>query len=144
VKKLVTFVAAVFRIAKMSFTMLAAVFGCVRINHTMSAMKRNPMILRTANHRSAPVARTLTAYLYRMERIGGIQRAGRDGRASAVVGAPRTGGTRPIGRRRRGRAESDRCDALPCVPTGDRLGFDPDGTSPISQASLWCGGRTIR
>jgi hypothetical protein len=38
--------------------MLAAVFGCVRINHTMSAMKRNPMILLTTNHRSAPVAGT--------------------------------------------------------------------------------------
>jgi hypothetical protein len=54
VKKWVTFVAAVFRIAKMSFTMLAAVFGCVRINHTRSTIKRNPTILQnfTANHRS--------------------------------------------------------------------------------------------
>lgn len=62
-KKRVTFVAAVFRIAKMSFTMLAAVFGCVRINHTMSATKRNPTILFTANHRSAPLERPLTLYV---------------------------------------------------------------------------------
>jgi hypothetical protein len=76
VKKLVTFVAAVFRIAKMSLKMWAAVIGCVRINHTMSARKRNPTSLFTANHRSAPVAGTLDAYLYRTDRIGGIQRAG--------------------------------------------------------------------
>ena len=52
-KKVVTFVAAVFRIAAMLFRMLAAVVGCVRINHTMSARKRNPTILLTDNHRSA-------------------------------------------------------------------------------------------
>ena len=92
-KKLVTFVAAVFRIAKISFRMLAAVVGCVRINHTMSARKRNPMILLMANHRSAPVAGTLDAYLYRTDRMGGIQRTGPDSRAWAVVGARRTGGT---------------------------------------------------
>ena len=56
-KKLVTFVAAVFRIAKMSFTMLAAVVGCVKINHTMSATKRNQTILQnlTDNHPFRPV-----------------------------------------------------------------------------------------
>ena len=41
-KKLVTFVAAVFRIAKMSFTMLAAVVGCVRINHTTKREEEEP------------------------------------------------------------------------------------------------------
>jgi hypothetical protein len=74
VKNLVTFVAAVFRIAKMSFRMWAAVIGCVRINHTMSARKRNPTSLDTANHRSTPVGGTLNAYLYRTDLIGGIQR----------------------------------------------------------------------
>ena len=61
-KKLVTFVAAVFRIAKMPFTMWAAVVGCVRINHTRTTAKRNQTILQnfTANHRSAPVGGTLT------------------------------------------------------------------------------------
>jgi NADH pyrophosphatase NudC (nudix superfamily) len=57
VKKLVTFVAAVFRIAKMLFTMWAAVVGCVKINHTMSATKRNQTILQnlTDNHPFRPV-----------------------------------------------------------------------------------------
>jgi hypothetical protein len=52
VKKLVMFVAAVFRIAAIPFRMLAAVVGCVRINHTMSATKRNQTILQnlTDNH----------------------------------------------------------------------------------------------
>jgi hypothetical protein len=53
------FVAATFRIAPMSFTMLAAVFGCVTIIHTMSAKKRNPTILLTAYHRSTPAGGTL-------------------------------------------------------------------------------------
>ena len=48
-KKLVMFVAAVFRIAAIPFRMLAAVVGCVRINHTMSATKRNQTSL-TDNH----------------------------------------------------------------------------------------------
>ena len=60
-KKLVTFVAAVFRIAKMSFTMLAAVFGCVKINHTMSATKRNPTILFTPTTIPRRLERPLTA-----------------------------------------------------------------------------------
>jgi hypothetical protein len=77
VKKLVTFVAAVFRIAAMLFRMLAAVVGCVRISHTMSATKRKPTILLkfTDNHRSAP-GRDPYPYLYRTDRIGGIRRAG--------------------------------------------------------------------
>jgi hypothetical protein len=54
------FVAAVFKIAPMSFTMLAAVVGCVTIIHTMSARKRNPTILLMAYHRSTPVGGTLT------------------------------------------------------------------------------------
>ena len=62
-KKLVTFLAAVSRMAKMLFTMLAAVSGCVIINHTMSTTKRIQTILQkfTANHRSAPVRGTLDA-----------------------------------------------------------------------------------
>ena len=76
-KKLVTFVAAVFRIAAMLFRMLAAVVGCVRISQMMRATKRNPTILLkfTDNHRSAP-GRDPYPYLYRTDRIGGIRRAG--------------------------------------------------------------------
>src|SRR4051812_1870023 len=71
--------AAVFRIAKMSLKMLAAVVGCVKINHTMSATKRNPTILQnfTANYPSASVVGTRDAYLYRIDRIGGIPSARR-------------------------------------------------------------------
>ena len=36
-------------------------------------------------------SRDLATYLYRTDRIGGIQRAGRDGRAWALIGARRTG-----------------------------------------------------
>jgi hypothetical protein len=64
VKKWVTFVAAVFRIAAMSFTMLAAVVGCVTIIHTMSARKRNPTILLTTYHRSTPVGGTTLEPVY--------------------------------------------------------------------------------
>jgi len=60
--------------------MLAAVVGCVRINHTSSARNRNPTILLkfTDNHRSAPVGGTLGPYLYRTDRIDTIRRAGSD------------------------------------------------------------------
>jgi hypothetical protein len=80
VKKRVTFVAAVFRIAAMLFRMSAATRGCVRTSHTSSARKRNPTILLkfTDNHRSAPVGGTLDPYLYRTDRIDTIRRAGPD------------------------------------------------------------------
>jgi hypothetical protein len=80
VKKLVTFVAAVFRMAAMLRKMAAAVSGCVSTSHTSSARKRNPTILLkfTDNHRSAPVGGTLGPYLYRTDRIDTIRRAGPD------------------------------------------------------------------
>jgi hypothetical protein len=81
VKKRVMFEAAVSRIAAMLRKMPAAVSGCVRISHTISARKRNPTILLrfTDNHRSAPGEGPLTYDLYRTYRIGGIRRAGPNG-----------------------------------------------------------------
>ena len=83
------FVAAVFRIAAMSFTMLAAVVGCVTINHTMRARKRNPTILLTADHRPTPVGGTLDTYLYSTGRVAGIQREGAMRSGMATAGADR-------------------------------------------------------
>src|SRR3954447_24235850 len=55
VMKTVTLWAAALRKATIPLTALAAVIGCVRINHTTNATNRNPTSLFTAHHRSVPV-----------------------------------------------------------------------------------------
>jgi len=68
VMKTVTLWAAALRRAAIRLTALAAVIGCVRINHTTNATNRNPTSLLTAHHRSAPVEGSVDAYLYRADR----------------------------------------------------------------------------
>jgi hypothetical protein len=78
VKKRVMFVAAASKMAAMVFKIPDATRGWVRINHKMSARKRNPTILLkfTDNHRSAPGEGPLTHDLYRTNPVGGTRRAG--------------------------------------------------------------------